>query len=172
MKRTYDHRYASRDRRASFRRGVRRIYTSRRAIAVGVLPLLLVVLSCFLTLSDAHVTRAAVSTSKTFAGAQGVAPAKPSPYAEAACLMDETSGRVIYSKNAHEKLPIASTTKMVTALVVRQKLKLTDQVVVSKAAAAVGEQGLGLIAGQSLSVEDLLYGLMVQSATSRPSPRR
>jgi D-alanyl-D-alanine carboxypeptidase (penicillin-binding protein 5/6) len=166
MKRTYDHRYASRDRRASFRRGVRRIYTSRRAIAVGVLVLLLLlfVLSCFLTLSDAHVTRAAVSTSKTFAGAQGVAPAKPSPYAEAACLMDETSGRVIYSKNAHEKLPIASTTKMVTALVVRQKLKLTDQVVVSKAAAAVGEQGLGLIAGQSLSVEDLLYGLMVQSA--------
>jgi len=166
MKKTYDHRYATRDRRASFRRGMRRIVTSRRAIGVGVLLLLvfLFVISCFLTMSDAHVTRAAVSTVKTFAGAKGSPPAKPSPYAEAACLMDESSGRVIYSKNAHEKLPIASTTKMVTALVVRKKLKLTDQVVISKAAASVGEQGLGLVAGQSLSVEDLLYGLMVQSA--------
>ena len=166
MKRTYNKRYATRDPRASVAKAARSIYTNRRLVAIGVVVvlLLLFVLSCFLVVSDARIGSASATTLKTFAGAQGQAPPKPSPYAQAAVLMDADSGRVLYQKNAHEKLPVASTTKMITALVARKKLGLADQVKISQAAAAVGEQGIWLTPGETLSVEDLLYALLVQSA--------
>ncbi len=166
MKKTYNKTYAERNPRATFKRTMRNLVRNRRAIGVCLIILLalLFVLSCFLTYSDAQLTSAAVVKSKKFAGAQGTPPPKPGVYAEGAILMDADSGRVLYEKNAHTKYSIASTTKMITALVVRKKLKLTDQVVISPAAAAVGEQGIWLTAGESISVQDLLYALLVQSA--------
>jgi len=76
--------------------------------------------------------------------------------ANAAILVDAESGRVLYEKNPHLQLPIASTTKIVTALVVRDRLKLNDVVTISKQAANVGEQSIGLVAGEKIKVEDLL----------------
>ena len=83
--------------------------------------------------------------------------------AHSAVLMDGDSGQVIWEKNSNEKSLIASTTKIMTALVVLEQTELSD--IVEVAAEAVGVEGssMYLKAGEKLTVEDLLYGLMLSS---------
>lgn len=83
--------------------------------------------------------------------------------AECACVIDATTGRVIYNKNMEKQHTMASTTKIMTALVALENSKLDDVITVSKNAA--GEEGTSLYlkAGQKATMEDLLYGLMLQS---------
>lgn len=83
--------------------------------------------------------------------------------AHSAVLMDGNSGQVIWEKNSNEKSLIASTTKIMTALVVLEQTELSD--IVEVAAEAVGVEGssMYLKAGEKLTVEDLLYGLMLSS---------
>ena len=83
--------------------------------------------------------------------------------ARAAYLMDG-SGRVLYQRDADEPLPPASTTKIVTALVVIDSGKLKDTVQVGKSIGRIPSTRLGLRPGQSISVEDLLYSLLLVSA--------
>src|SRR5665811_1711997 len=90
--------------------------------------------------------------------------APPGLWASSAILVDAESGRVLFDKNAHQMLPIASTTKIVTALVARDQLGLKDEVTISPEASHVGEQGVGLVAGEKLTVEDLLWSVLVLSA--------
>ena len=63
-----------------------------------------------------------------------------------------------------QRVPIASITKIMTALVVLDRTELTDTVVVSERAAAVGEATAGLVAGEQLTVEQLLGAMLVESA--------
>lgn len=72
-------------------------------------------------------------------------------------------GRVLYEKNADEFLPIASTTKIMTAMVVLETCGLSEKVVIPPECADVEGSGMGLTPGETLSVEDLLCGLMLQS---------
>lgn len=58
---------------------------------------------------------------------------------------------------------MASTTKIMTAIVVLENAKLTDVVEISKKAGGTGGSRLGLKAGDKVSVNDLLYGLMLRS---------
>lgn len=83
--------------------------------------------------------------------------------AECACVIDAATGRVIYNKNMEKQHTMASTTKIMTALVALESSNLDDIVTVSKNAA--GEEGTSLYlkAGQKATMEDLLYGLMLQS---------
>lgn len=83
--------------------------------------------------------------------------------AECACVIDATTGRVIYNKNMEKQHTMASTTKIMTALVALENSNMEDIVTVSKNAA--GEEGTSLYlkAGQKATMEDLLYGLMLQS---------
>ncbi len=83
--------------------------------------------------------------------------------ARSAVLVDKASGRLLYEKNGFEKLPMASTTKIMTALLVIQNCKLTDVVTVSPTAAGVEGSSLWLEVGEELTVEQLLYGLMLKS---------
>ncbi len=83
--------------------------------------------------------------------------------ARSAVLVDKASGRLLYEKNGFEKLPMASTTKIMTALLVIQNCKLTDVVTVSPTAAGVEGSSLWLEIGEELTVEQLLYGLMLKS---------
>lgn len=82
----------------------------------------------------------------------------------AAGILTTADGRVLWSRNAHERRAMASTTKIMTAIVVLEHAKLTDTVVVSKRAAAVPESGVGLVAGERLTVRELLEALLVKSA--------
>lgn len=87
----------------------------------------------------------------------------PKIEAGAAIVMDMKSGRVLYEKNANARKAIASTTKIMTAIVALEKGKLDDKVKVSKRAASINGSTINLRAGEELTLQDLLYGLMLRS---------
>jgi D-alanyl-D-alanine carboxypeptidase (penicillin-binding protein 5/6) len=78
-------------------------------------------------------------------------------------LIDARSGDVLVSHAAKRHLPIASTTKLMTAYVVLHELPLDRMVRAAPYEAEYGESLLGLRAGQRISVRDLLYGLILRS---------
>lgn len=81
-----------------------------------------------------------------------------------ACLVVDDTGRELFARNVSTQLPNASTTKMTTALVVQAHSDPGDPVLVSARAAATGGGGLDLHAGQTFSVEALLYALLLDSS--------
>lgn len=83
--------------------------------------------------------------------------------ADSAILIDADSGRVLYEKNAYEKRGMASTTKIMTALVVLENAKLDDIVTVSYNASITEGSSMYLKANEKITVEGLLYGLMLNS---------
>ncbi|MCV4230151.1 D-alanyl-D-alanine carboxypeptidase [Virgibacillus sp. LDC1] len=87
----------------------------------------------------------------------------PTNHAQAAALIDVTSGRVLYSKNGDERLRIASLTKIMTAIVAIEHGKLDDRVKISKNAFAKEGSSLFLKLGEEMTLENLLYGLMLRS---------
>ena len=83
--------------------------------------------------------------------------------AASAILVDVDSGRVLYEHNADAKMLIASTTKILTALVAIREGHLEDIVTVSRRAAATEGSSMYLREGEQLTLETLLYGLMLCS---------
>ncbi|WP_242847972.1 D-alanyl-D-alanine carboxypeptidase family protein [Inediibacterium massiliense] len=83
--------------------------------------------------------------------------------ASSAIVMDVKSGRVLYQKNIYAKKPMASTTKIMTALLGIEKVKLDQKVKISKK--AVGVEGSSIYLGydERVKMKDLLYGLMLRS---------
>ena len=90
--------------------------------------------------------------------------APPKLSAQSAILMEASTGEVLYARNADERRPIASTTKLMTALLTMEKAKLADRMTASDYVAAPIESKLSLRPGERLSVADLLRGLMLESA--------
>ncbi|BFH69348.1 MAG: D-alanyl-D-alanine carboxypeptidase family protein [Paenibacillus dendritiformis] len=87
----------------------------------------------------------------------------PAIHAKAAALIDVASGRILYSRNGEEPLPMASTTKIMTAIVAIESGKLSDVVKTSKRAFAKEGSSLYLRRGEEMSLHHLLYGLMLRS---------
>ncbi len=87
----------------------------------------------------------------------------PSLNAESALLMDAKTGQVLYSKEANKKQFPASTTKVLTALVVLDNAKLTDVVTVGKNPPFADGSSIGLKEGEKFTVETLLTGLLLES---------
>jgi len=83
--------------------------------------------------------------------------------ATSAILMDADSGRVLYEQNADAKMLIASTTKIMTALVAIREGDLAETVKVSRKAAYTEGSSMYLKEGEELTLETLLYGLMLCS---------
>lgn len=83
--------------------------------------------------------------------------------ATSAILMDVDSGRVLYAHNADAKMLIASTTKILTALVAIEEGDLSQTVTVSREAAYTEGSSMYLKEGEELTLETLLYGLMLCS---------
>jgi serine-type D-Ala-D-Ala carboxypeptidase (penicillin-binding protein 5/6) len=85
--------------------------------------------------------------------------------ARAALLMDAATGKVLYQKEPDLRLPPASTTKVLTALVALESgRKLTERLKVSKTAPRMPASKLYLRAGQTMTIEDLLYAILLSSA--------
>ena len=83
-------------------------------------------------------------------------------------VLDRTSKAIIYGKSENTRVPMASTTKIMTAIVLLENLEknnltLDSKVEVCKQAAAIGGSRLGLKTGDKVSINDLLYGLMLCS---------
>lgn len=87
----------------------------------------------------------------------------PEISAEAALVLDWNSGRILYAKEPHLPLPMASTTKIMTALLALEKGSLKDTVVTSARAAQTGGSSIWLEEGEKKTLEELLYGLMLRS---------
>lgn len=88
---------------------------------------------------------------------------EPQINAKASIIYDRTTKEVIWGKNETDKRAMASTTKIMTAIVVLENSNLSDVVTISKKAAGTGGSRLKITAGDKISVNDLLYGLMLRS---------
>ena len=81
-----------------------------------------------------------------------------------AVVFDRTSKTVIWEKDSKKQVPMASTTKIMTAIVMLENItNLDEQVIVCKEAAVIGGSRLGLKTGDKITYNDLLYGLMLCS---------
>jgi serine-type D-Ala-D-Ala carboxypeptidase (penicillin-binding protein 5/6) len=101
------------------------------------------------------------------AGALLTAPAgarAPRLSARGAIVVEPTTGKVLYAKAPDAPRPIASVTKMMTALVTLERRSLTTRIRVPRYAAQTAESRIGLHAGERLSVADLVTGVLLPSA--------
>lgn len=83
--------------------------------------------------------------------------------ARSCIVLDRLSKKVLYGKNEYNKVKMASTTKIMTAIVILENCDLNQTVEISKKAAGTGGSRLGLKTGDKITVRDLLYGLMLRS---------
>jgi serine-type D-Ala-D-Ala carboxypeptidase (penicillin-binding protein 5/6) len=105
----------------------------------------------------------------------GAAPARaaegpPQISAPSAILMEASTGEVLYERAAEKRRPIASTTKLMTALLTMERARLSDKATASSYVASPIESKLSLRPGERLSVADLLRGLMLESANDAAVP--
>ncbi|TSB46860.1 D-alanyl-D-alanine carboxypeptidase family protein [Alkalicoccobacillus porphyridii] len=82
---------------------------------------------------------------------------------KAAVLMEQSTGRILYGKNEHEPMRIASITKIMTAILAIESGKLNETVTVSDRAYGTEGSSLYLEEGEKVKLEDLVYGLMMRS---------
>lgn len=83
--------------------------------------------------------------------------------AKAAVLMEATTGRILYAKNAEAKLPMASTTKIMSALLTLEQPNLDECFVVDSDAIKVEGSSMGLQEGDQVSLRALAYGMLLPS---------
>ena len=94
---------------------------------------------------------------------------EPNLNSKYAVVLDRSSKAILFSKNENQRVPMASTTKIMTAIVlienlgVNNDLTLNTQIEVCKEAGTIGGSRLGLKTGDRITVNDLLYGLMLCS---------
>src|SRR5699024_7717393 len=80
-----------------------------------------------------------------------------------AIIMESDSGRIIFEKDAYEQKPIASITKIMTALVALEEGNLHDEVTISETATNTYGSAIYIKPNEKWTLEDLLYGLMLRS---------
>lgn len=92
-----------------------------------------------------------------------VPPPPPAITARAAVVVDGDTGQILYQRNANLRLPQASTTKLMTALVAAEQGRLDQVVTISSASAEIGGSSMYLEEGERLTLEQLMYGLLLVS---------
>lgn len=98
-----------------------------------------------------------------YAGNNKETTAPESLHALSAVLMDGISGRVLYGKNAEEPRAMASTTKIMTCILILEQCNLEETAATSAYAASMPKVHLGAAEGEEFYVKDLLYSLMLES---------
>ena len=83
--------------------------------------------------------------------------------AKGCVVMEQSSGRILFQKDANLHLPMASTTKIITALTVLNNANLDDVVTIPSQACGIEGSSVYLRPGEKLTVKELLYGLMLRS---------
>lgn len=83
--------------------------------------------------------------------------------AQSAVLVCANNGNVLFSKNENQKLPMASTTKILTSLIALEAATPDKEIIVTDEMVSVEGTSMGLIAGDSVSLCELVYGMMLQS---------
>ena len=83
--------------------------------------------------------------------------------AQKALVLDGVTGRVLYEKNADQQSLIASTTKIMTALIVCERCNVLDRMRIPREAVGIEGSSMYLKEGEILTIQELLYGLMLSS---------
>lgn len=83
--------------------------------------------------------------------------------AKAAAVINGDTGELIFEQNADEKLPMASTTKIMTALILCEMCDLSKEITVTEEMLRVEGSSMGLLAGDRVTFHDLLYGMLLAS---------
>ena len=83
--------------------------------------------------------------------------------AKRACVLDAVTGRMLYERNVNEQSLIASTTKIMTALIVCEQCNVLDRMRIPKEAVGIEGSSMYLKEGEVLTLQELLYGLMLSS---------
>jgi serine-type D-Ala-D-Ala carboxypeptidase (penicillin-binding protein 5/6) len=116
----------------------------------------------FLTLSKNNQVRFLDLWFPVFANASDKGNEVPNLSAKSVLVYDLSNDRTIFERSPSKRLPMASLTKIMTAIVALENRKDDDRYVVSEIS-LVGENSMGLSAGEVLSLEELLYGLLLPS---------
>ena len=87
----------------------------------------------------------------------------PDISSKAAIVIDRDSKSVLYGKNINQKRAMASTTKIMTAIIVLENCNLNETITVTNKAASTGGSRLGLKTNDKITMHDLLYGLLLCS---------
>ncbi|MBI4363323.1 MAG: D-alanyl-D-alanine carboxypeptidase [Candidatus Doudnabacteria bacterium] len=88
----------------------------------------------------------------------------PALLAKSAFALDPASSTILFTHNFDQELPIASLTKLMTAIVVVESVDLNSAVTVKKSATGVIGNSMGLVAGEKIRVADLLSGMLISSS--------
>ena len=83
--------------------------------------------------------------------------------AQKAVLMDAQTGRMLFEKDAHSESLIASTTKIMTALIICERCNVLDRMRIPAEAVGIEGSSMYLQEGEVLTLQELLYGLMLRS---------
>ncbi len=83
--------------------------------------------------------------------------------AKSAIVVNGETGEIIFSQNARERLPMASTTKIMTAIILIENCDLNEEIVTGKEMVTVEGSSMGLLEGDTVSYRSLLYGMMLPS---------
>lgn len=84
-------------------------------------------------------------------------------FAESAILMCANNGEILFSRNADKQLSMASTTKIMTSLLALEMAMPEQEITVTKEMVSVEGTSMGLLAGDSVSMKELVYGMLLQS---------
>lgn len=98
------------------------------------------------------------------AGAVFADPIPPKTTAKSAILVDALTGRVLWEKACHKRLPPASTTKMMTAIIAMDRGKLDQPVIASEYATKTQFTSIHLMPGEQIKLRDILYAMLMRSA--------
>jgi len=112
---------------------------------------------CFFLL----LTISAATTTMAFGS---VTDAAPEVAATAAILMDAKTGRILWERDAHKPMAMASTTKIMTAILALESGRSNEMVTVSRAAAAAPRMKMDLTSGEKIRLGDLMLALMLESS--------
>ena len=87
----------------------------------------------------------------------------PEVVGASAVLVDINTGEILFEKNAYKQKSIASLVKIMTAVVALEHKNIDEEIIISPQASEVGENVMGISAGEVYTLEELLYGLMLNS---------
>jgi D-alanyl-D-alanine carboxypeptidase (penicillin-binding protein 5/6) len=137
----------------------------RNTVLKRLFAFVLLIMIFFSVLSIADDVNEEIPTSSIFEGISNdvLSEDYPEINARSALVMDFESGRVLFEKNGYIKRPMASTTKIMTAIIALENGNLDDIVKVSKNAASIWGSTIHLSTGEEVSLRELMYGLLLCS---------
>ncbi len=137
---------------------------SRRFIKSGVILVLILSLSllssCINVDNKERDAQSQIKIKEINAGAY----ISPEVSAKAAIGIESSSGEIFYAKNIDERLPMASTTKIMTAIIALENGNIEDTVKINKGAVGVEGSSIYLYENETLTLENLMYALLLESA--------